>query len=242
VYGVGSLERLALLHVCVIGIGGVGAWAVEALARSGVGKITMIDNDDIALSNINRQLHALDSTLLKSKVEVMAARVLEINPDCQIVAIDDLIVSNNVDNYLRRGYDYVIDAIDNVRFKADIIYYCKRNKIPVITTGGAGGATDPTMIEVADLAKTWNDPLAAKVRARLRQHYGWTRNPKRRFSVECVFSTEQPLYPQEGGGVGTKKPGVKGLTLDCNMGYGSLAYVTGSFGLIAASRVINNYL
>ena len=240
IYGPRALAKLQDMQVCVVGIGGVGSWSAESLARSSVGSITLIDNDDIAMSNINRQIHALQSTIDRSKVEVMAERIQQINPTCECNAIDDLLVSNNLSKYIRDEFDYVIDAIDNVRFKADLIYFCKRNRIPVISTGGAGGSTDPTAIQVSDLSKTWNDPLAAKVRSRLRSQYGWTKNPKRRFGVECVFSTEQPLYPQADGTIGHAKPGVKGVSLDCTMGYGSAAYVTAAFGMIAASRVINN--
>lgn len=242
VYGPAAVEKLQSLRVCVVGIGGVGSWAAESLARTGVGQITLIDNDDISVSNINRQIHALDTTIGDAKVEVMAQRIRAINPGCDCRPVDDLLVGNNLARLISNDFDYVVDAIDNVRFKADLVYFCKRNRIPVITTGGAGGATDPLAIEVADLSKTWNDPLAAKVRSRLRSEYGWTKNPRRRFGVECVFSTEQPLYPQADGSIGHAKPGVKGVSLDCEMGYGSVVSVTATFGMIAASRVINNSL
>lgn len=239
VYGHTAVERFAGMSVCIVGIGGVGSWVAESLARSGVGKLVLIDNDDISKSNINRQIHALSDTIDLPKVDVMAERINKINPQCNCVAIDDLLVTNNLSKYLLNEYDFVVDAIDNVRFKADLIYYCKRNKIPVITTGGAGGAIDPTAVQVADLSKTWNDPLAAKVRSRLRAQYGWTNNPKRRFGVECVFSIEQPWYPQSDGTIGRQKPGVKGVRLDCDMGYGSVSTVTATFGMFVASRVIN---
>ncbi len=239
VYGDGILDYLRSIQVCIVGIGGVGSWAAEALARCGVGKLVIIDNDDVAVSNINRQIHALSETVGSSKVDLMAERIKSINPTCELRVIDDLLVYNNLSKYLLDSHDFVIDAIDSVRFKTDMIFYCKRNKIPIITTGGAGGMTDPSRIEICDLTRTWNDPLAAKVRSQLRSRYGWTRNPKRRFGVDCIFSSEQSLYPQADGNIGHQKPGVKGLSLDCLMGYGSLAYVTATFGMIAASRVIN---
>lgn len=242
VYGKPSAEVFRRLRICVIGIGGVGSWAAEALARNGIGHITLIDNDDIAPSNINRQIHTLTDTLGLQKVGVMAERIRQINPECDCRAIDDLIVTNNLQKHLDQDYDYVIDAIDSIRFKADIIYYCKRNRIPVVTTGGAGGITDPASIAVKDLTLTYNDPLAAKVRHRLRAHYGWSRNPKKRFGVECVYSTQQPVYPRADGSVGHEKPGIAGVTLDCNSGYGSSVVVTAAFGLVAASRVINKSL
>ena len=163
-YGINHADQIRQAHICIIGIGGVGSWAAEALARSGVGHITLIDHDDIAASNINRQIHSATSTLNQSKVVVMAERIADINPECQCHAIDDLITDANLQKYLLRDYDFVIDAIDSIKFKAAILYFCKRNKIPVITTGGAGGLIDPTKIDIIDLAKTWNDPLAAKVR------------------------------------------------------------------------------
>lgn len=245
-YGINKAQIIPTLHICIIGIGGVGSWAVEALARSGVGKITLIDHDDIALSNINRQIHTLNSTIDQSKVITMQQRVMEINPDCECHAIDDLLTDNNLTKYFpkdsRKKYDYVIDAIDSVKHKSALIYHCKRNKIPVITTGGAGGLINPTAIEICDLSKTYNDPLAATVRSQLRSQYNFTRNPQSRFGVECVFSTEQQLYPQADGNVGQEKPGSKGVSLDCNFGYGSSSCVTSVFGFAAAARAIEKSL
>lgn len=237
-YGTRGAEAIRNSHLCVVGIGGVGSWVVEALARSGVGAITFIDHDDIAASNTNRQLHTLVDTYERSKSEVMAERVRAINPECRVSAIDDLLTESNIEKYISLDFDYVIDAIDSIRHKAALIYYCKRNKIPVITTGGAGGITDPTRIELTDLSKTHNDPLAAKVRHRLRSDYGFSKNPQRRFGIDCVFSTEQHLYPKADGSVCQRKPGVKGATLDCNFGYGSATFVTATFGFVAVSRAL----
>ena len=241
-YGKTRAEHLPHLHICVIGIGGVGSWSAEALARSGIGQLTLMDYDDIALSNINRQIHTLESTVGFSKVEVMRHRIMEINPDCICHLIDDMLSENNLSKYLIKDYDYVIDAIDSVKQKSALIAYCKRNKIPLITTGGAGGLLDPTAVQLSDLSKTYNDPLAAKVRSRLRYHYNFSRNPKSRFGIECVFSTEQQLYPQANGSVGQQKPGSKGVSLDCNYGYGSSSCVTAVFGFTAAARAIEKCL
>lgn len=241
-YGEAAFARMPGLHLCVVGLGGVGSWAVEALARTGVGRLTLIDHDDISPSNVNRQLHSLSDTLERSKVEVMAERVRQINPWCRVEVVDDFLTSRNLWELLPLGYDYVIDAIDSIRFKADMIYFCKRNRIPLITTGGAGGLTDPTAIRIADLTRTWNDALAAKVRSRLRAEYGWTRNPSRRFGVECVFSTEQAVYPRADGTVCTAKPGIHGVHLDCEMGYGSSVAVTAGFGFAAAARALERAL
>lgn len=241
-YGIPQAAILKQAHFCVIGIGGVGSWAAEALARSGVGNITLIDHDDIAASNINRQIHSTTETLEQSKVEVMARRIQSINPECNCRPIDDFISETNLEKYLNHGYDYVIDAIDSIKFKSAMIYYCRRNKIPIITTGGAGGLIDPTAITLADLSKTYNDPLAAKVRSSLRSRYGFSKNGKRNFGVPCVFSTEQQRYPKADGSVCHAKPGIKGVNLDCNMGFGSSSCVTASFGMIAAAKAIEKLL
>jgi tRNA A37 threonylcarbamoyladenosine dehydratase len=242
VFGHDRAAVLATLRVCVVGIGGVGSWTVEALARTGVGHITMIDHDDVTAGNINRQLHALVDTVGKPKVSLMQDRVKRINPACEAVAEDDFLAIKNLEHYLGRDYDVVIDAIDSIRFKAAMIAFCRRRKLRIITTGGAGGRLDPTQVGIADLSKTWNDALAAKVRQRLRAEYGFTRNPSRRFGVDCVYSCEQPVYPTGEGSVTHAKPGVPGASLDCEQGYGSISWVTGTFGLMAASRAVQRAL
>jgi tRNA A37 threonylcarbamoyladenosine dehydratase len=241
-YGKEGFALIKKMHVCVVGIGGVGTWVVEALARSAVGKITLIDFDTIALSNMNRQVHTLSSTIEMKKCIATQERVKQINHLCEVTIIDDFITLENMADLLSRDYDYVVDAIDSIKFKAGLIYYCKRNKIPVITTGGAGGLTDPSVIEVVDLTKTYNDALAAKVRSTLRDQYNFTRNPKRRFGIDCVFSSQQQLYPKEDGTVGHEKPGIHGVSLDCSFGYGAASFVTGTFGFIAVSHIIKKFL
>ncbi|WP_294089962.1 tRNA cyclic N6-threonylcarbamoyladenosine(37) synthase TcdA [uncultured Actinobacillus sp.] len=240
--GIGRLytpEGLAILrrsHICVIGIGGVGSWAVEALARSGIGKITMIDMDDICVTNINRQIHAMSGTVAQLKTEAMKERIEKINPECQIEIIDDFITPENIPEYLNRGYDYVIDAIDSVRTKAALIAYCKRHKIKLITTGGAGGQTDPTQIQITDLSKTIQDPLASKVRSLLRKEYNFSQNPKRKFGVDCVFSTQPLIFPKMGDGCEIS------ATMNCANGFGAVTMVTATFGFFAVSRVIDKLL
>jgi tRNA A37 threonylcarbamoyladenosine dehydratase len=241
-YGSEAYALLKQLHIGVVGVGGVGSWTVEALARSAIGQITLIDYDEIAASNVNRQIHALTSTFDQKKIAVMAKRVHEINPECQVHAIDDFINMENMQSLLERGYDYVIDAIDSIKFKAAMINYCRRNKIPIIATGGAGGLSDPTMIKVDDLSRTYNDPLAAKVRRQLREQYGFARNSKRTFGVECVFSSQQQVYPKPDGSVSHEKPGIHGVSLDCRFGYGTSSTVTATFGFVAAARAINKIL
>lgn len=240
-YGDRAYALLPQLHLCVVGIGGVGSWAAEALARSGVGRITLIDFDVIALSNVNRQLPASTATVGDKKIAVMAERIEQINPRCNVRPIDDFITADNIAEYLNPAhhYDYVIDAIDSIKFKAAMIYHCKRNKIPIITTGGAGGLTDPTLIQIKDLSRTYNDALAAKVRSALRDRHNFPRNTDRYFGVECVFSTQQPVYPKADGSVSHEKPGVHGVHLDCRFGYGSISFVTAAFGFTAAGQAIN---
>ena len=243
-YGLDAAEIIKNLHICIIGLGGVGSWAVESLARTGVGKLTLIDYDTVSKSNINRQLPALDRTVNEKKSSVLITRISGINPNCTYHVIDDFLTVNNMAEYLspNHNYDYVIDAIDSIKFKAAMIYHCRRNKIPIITTGGAGGLTDPTTIQIKDLSRTVNDPLAAKVRSRLRNDYGFTRNTKRNFRVDCVFSTQQPVYPKPDGTTSHEKPGIHGISLDCTMGYGSASFVTATFGNIAAAKVIEKSL
>lgn len=241
-YGADGASLLPHLRMCVVGIGGVGSWAVEALARSGVGHITLLDHDDVTPSNINRQIHADYTTVGESKVDLMRDRVTRINPECDLDAVDDFLAETNLEEYLNREFDVIIDAIDSIRFKAAMIHYCKHNRIRIITTGGAGGRVDPLAVDVCDLSKTWNDALAAKVRSRLRSQYGFSKNPKSRFGVECVYSQEQPVYPDGSGSVSHRKPGVPGVRLDCEQGYGSAVFVTSTFGMVAAARAINSSL
>ncbi|XOV78437.1 MAG: tRNA cyclic N6-threonylcarbamoyladenosine(37) synthase TcdA [Aestuariibacter sp.] len=239
-YGQQQLAYFNQCHVAIVGIGGVGSWAAEAIARAGIGNITLIDLDDICVTNTNRQIHALHNSVGQNKVEVMAARLLQINPDCKVNAVLDFVTEKNVHTLLSKDMDYVIEATDSVKAKAAMLYFCKRNKIPVVTVGGAGGQIDPTQITVADLSKTKQDPLAAKLRSFLRRHYDFSVNPKRRFGIECVFSTEQLRYPTPDGEVCYQKNLSDGsVKLDCAGGFGASVNVTASFGFVAASRAIN---
>jgi len=228
-YGESGLACLQAAHVCVIGIGGVGSWAAEALARSAVGKLTLIDLDHVAESNINRQIHAADNTLGQAKIEAMAHRIASYAPDCRMTLIDDFLDEENV-GLLLPACDGVIDAIDNVRAKAALIAHCKRNKIALVTTGGAGGRVDPTRVQIDDLSRTIQDALASNVRAKLRKDYGFTRDPKKKFGVDCVFSPEQLKKP-----VNASCEVPQGLSC---AGYGSSVAVTSTFGMAAAARMI----
>ncbi|KIQ34837.1 MULTISPECIES: tRNA cyclic N6-threonylcarbamoyladenosine(37) synthase TcdA [Pseudomonas syringae group] len=239
-YGIEGLERLRAAHVAVVGIGGVGSWAAEALARSGVGEISLFDMDDVCVSNTNRQLHALDSTVGRPKVEVMAERIRSINPDCVVHAVADFVTRDTMAECITPELDFVIDCIDSVNAKAALISWCKRRKIQMVTTGGAGGQIDPTLIQIADLNRTFNDPLASKVRSTLRRDYGFSRTPNRHYSVPCVFSTEQLRYPKPDGSICLEKKFVgEGVKLDCAGGFGAVMMVTASFGMIAATRAVD---
>ncbi|MDH1540449.1 tRNA cyclic N6-threonylcarbamoyladenosine(37) synthase TcdA [Stutzerimonas stutzeri] len=239
-YGRLGLERLMAAHVAVVGIGGVGSWAAEALARSGVGEISLFDLDDVCITNTNRQIHALEGAVGKPKVDEMAARIRAINPACRVHAVPDFVTRDTMAEYITQDMDCVIDCIDSVLAKAALIAWCKRRKIQIIATGGAGGQIDPTQIQVADLNKTYNDPLAAKVRSTLRRDYGFSRTPGRSYSVPCVFSSEQLRYPRPDGGVCQSKSFVgEGVKLDCAGGFGAVTMVTASFGMAAAAKAVD---
>lgn len=234
-----GLERLRAAHVCVVGLGGVGSWAVEALARSGIGQLTLVDLDDVCISNVNRQLHALDGELGKPKVEVMARRVQAINPECKLHPLQSFFLKSNAAEILQTPFDAVLDAIDSVSLKAFLIASCRERNIPVVTTGAAGGRRDPTAIEVADLAACSHDRLLAQVRRLLRRRHGFPRGGKA-FKIEAVVSREQVVYPKQDGSVccGREEVDASDLRLDCNSGFGTASFVTGAFGLVAASRVV----
>ncbi|WP_313953380.1 tRNA cyclic N6-threonylcarbamoyladenosine(37) synthase TcdA [Accumulibacter sp.] len=233
-YGTAALRRFQQAHVAVVGIGGVGSWAAEGLARSAIGRITLIDLDMIAESNVNRQVHALDGEFGKAKVSAMAQRIHAINPSCSVTEIEDFVSPDNVDTLLDRPFDYVIDAIDQVRTKAAMIAWSSRCAIPLITAGGAGGQIDPTRIQIGDLALSIQDPLLAKVRSLLRKDYGFTREPKKKFGIPAVFSSEPLRYP-DSAAICAAPSRLDGL--NC-AGFGSSVCVTAVFGLLAAGEVL----
>ncbi len=198
-YGDTGLAKLQAAHVVVIGIGGVGSWAAEALARNAVGSITLIDLDNIAESNINRQIHALDGELGKAKVTSMHERILAINPHCIVREIEDFVTSSNIAKMLDFNCDAILDCIDDAHAKVSLADFCKRTKTMLITTGGAGGRLDATKIKVADLADVTGDKLLAKVRNLLRRdfHFPKASNSKKsaKFGIQAVYSDEQVIKP-----------------------------------------------
>ncbi|MEJ2321433.1 MAG: tRNA threonylcarbamoyladenosine dehydratase [Gammaproteobacteria bacterium] len=237
-YGARGLERFRRARVCVIGLGGVGSWVAEALARSGIGSLTLIDMDHVAVSNMNRQLVALESTLGKAKARVLEERILEINPAADVHAIEEFVTRDAHLDLLDSGYDMVVDCIDTFRDKAAIIARCRRSKVPVVTVGGTGGKTDPSALCIRDLSRTEKDALLSRVRKELRQQYGFPRNIKRRFSVPAVFSTEQVRQPPPDEGQACEDPGgVRHSHLYCG-GLGSVTHVTATAGFYAVSKVL----
>lgn len=244
-YGAGSLDILRGLHIAVVGIGGVGSWAAEALARAGIGNITLMDLDDICVSNTNRQIHATTENFGRLKVEVMAERLKSINPDIQVHADADFVTASNVAEKMSKDFHFVLEATDSVKHKVAMIVYCKRNKIPIYVVGGAGGQTDPTRIQYADMTRAEQDPLLALVRKKLRQNHGYTSNLKRRFSIECVYSDEPLMFPQPDGSVCSARPQAgaeSSVRLDCSAGIGAATHVTACFGFVASSRIIKKCL
>lgn len=240
IYGTQALENFLQAHICVVGVGGVGSWAVEALARSGIGEITLIDLDNVAESNINRQLPALDSTLGMAKIEVLRQRINDINPSCKVNLIEDFVELDNIELMMCSKFDFVIDGIDNFRIKSAMIAYCKRHKIRIITLGGAGGQRDPSKIRITDLARSLHDPLLSRVRKQLRQEYGFSRNPKRRFDIQAVWSEEQMVFPSMDGGTSSQRPPeARSNGLSCAGGIGSIMTVTATFAQFAVSHVLD---
>ncbi|MBL8430275.1 MAG: tRNA threonylcarbamoyladenosine dehydratase [Dechloromonas sp.] len=233
-YGVDGAKRLREANVCIVGIGGVGSWTAEALARTGVGKIAVVDLDMVAESNTNRQIQALGDIYGRAKVDAIAERIHAINPDCEVCCIEDFVSPDNVSVILGNNYSVVIDAIDQVRAKVAMIAFCSRSMTPIVVAGAAGGQLDPTQVRVSDLSQTVQDPLLSKVRATLRREHGFPRDMKKKFNVSAVFSTEQLRYPVNDKSCTTDR-GASGL--NC-AGFGSSICVTSVFGMIAAAQAI----
>ena len=244
-YGTGTVQRLQARHVCVIGLGGVGSWAVEALARSGVGRLTLVDADEVCLSNTNRQLHALDGQFGRGKAEVLAERCRAINPALQVHVLAQFLLPSNLTEVLDRGYDLVVDACDSFRSKVELIAWCRRRKSPVVVVGSAGGRTDPTQVRVRDLSRTEHDALLALVRKKLRSEFNFPKNKDRYFGVPAIYSLENVRYPQADGSVCGTRPALgpdAALKLDCGAGLGAATHVTGAFAFAMAGKAIEKLL
>ncbi|MCZ2496783.1 tRNA threonylcarbamoyladenosine dehydratase [Xylophilus sp. Kf1] len=235
-FGVGPAARLRDACVVVVGIGGVGSWAAEALARSGVGRLVLVDLDHVAESNVNRQIHALTATVGQAKVLAMQERIAQINPDCRVDAIDEFVDAENWPTLLPAGADAVIDACDDARAKMVMALWAlqarrQKSRVEFVTVGAAGGKRRAQAVEVADLSQTTHDPLLAQLRYRLRKEHGAARDGKT-IGITCVFSREAVAPPDascaiEGDG-----------SLNCQ-GFGSMVSVTATFGMVAAGHVID---
>ena len=240
-YGAGTVARLAATHVAVVGLGGVGSWAAEALVRSGVGRITLVDADDLCVSNTNRQLHALEGEYGRNKAEVLAERFRRINPALDVRAVADFVTPANLAERLEGGFDLVLDAFDSFRAKVDTIAFCRRRKQPIVVVGSAGGRIDPTLVRVRDLSRTEHDALLALVRKKLRAEFNFPKNKDRYFGVPAVYSLENVRYPQPDGSVCGLRPSLDpdaALKLDCGTGLGAATHVTGTFAFAAAGKAI----
>ncbi|MCC5805887.1 MAG: tRNA threonylcarbamoyladenosine dehydratase [Opitutales bacterium] len=238
-YGEAGAARLAAARAAVIGLGGVGSWAAEALARTGIGSLTLVDLDDICESNINRQIHALDDTVGRTKTGVMRERIAAISPDCAVDSHEAFFTRTNGAAFLDEGFDAIVDAIDSVPHKAFLVAECRRRNIPLVCAGGAGGKRRPEDVRVEDLGRAYNDPLLARLRKILRREYGFPKAERARFRVACVFSPELPVDPRQAASGCAPGPADGSMKLDCATGYGAAAFVTGTFGFLAAGWVAN---
>jgi len=242
-YGSPALEALASAHFVVVGLGGVGTWAAEALARSGVGTLTLIELDEVCTTNTNRQIHALTGNVGQSKNALMAQRIKCINPDIQLHCIEDFLTKSNIETYISEQHHIVVDAIDSVHVKAALAAFCSRRKIRLICCGSSGGKIDPSQVTVADLGCTQADPLLAKMRNLLHHSHNFARNKNRRYRIDAVYSAEPMLYPKPDGSVCNSKAVLQeGVKLDCAGGFGSATMVTGTFGFVCAAKAIERYL
>ena len=229
-YGLKKFKKFQSSHVCIIGIGGVGSWVAESMARNGLGEITLIDMDHISESNINRQIHALNSSLGQSKVEAMRLRILDINPNCKIHCHDFFLEEDNIPDLISKRFDFVIDAIDQTKIKTLLAEYCLDHSIPFIMTGGAGGKVKPELIKIDMLTKTFGDPLLSKIRQYFNKKQKIT---KVKLKIPTVFSSETSIKPEKTN----SKEALNGLSC---AGYGSSVNVTGAFAFLATSYVLSN--
>ena len=243
-YGQAALERFLSARVAVIGVGGVGSWAVEALARSGIGHLTLVDLDEICVTNVNRQLHAMDGQIGRQKTQAMADRVMAIHPGCETRIVPKFFNEKSAAEILDAGFDAVIDAIDYARHKSLLVAECHRRGIYAVTCGGAGGRRDPTRIRVTDLAYSGMDPLLLQLRRGLRNDFGFPKNTRGKepvlFGIDAVYSDEAPYYAQCDGTVSKTKPEEISLRLNCASGFGTATHLIACFGLIAAGRVLEH--
>lgn len=231
-YGEDKLKLFMRSSVMVVGLGGVGSWAVESLARTGVGKLILVDLDDICVSNINRQIHATTKNLGKLKALELKERIRLINPSAEVIVVEDFFSAQNADDILALACDYIIDAIDSVKSKALLVAKAREKNIPIIVTGGTAGKKDPSQIRFSDLNRSYNCKLLMQVRKRLKKEYGFTRFEKKKFHIPCLFSPEEQIMPLKSYDGSTKT--------NCQNGIGSVVHVTASFGFMAAAKALEH--
>ena len=234
-YGDADYLRLRAARFAVVGLGGVGSWVVEALARSGVASLTLIDFDQVSESNINRQIQALGSTVGMAKGEALRQRIADIHPGCEVRVVDEFVDEENWPGLLPAEVDGLVDACDQIRAKAKLAGWAREQGLSFVTVGAAGGKRQPHLLAIEDLAQTTHDPLLASLRQRLRKQYGAPRTGK--MGVSCVFSREPVHLPVQAEGEACDVDG----SLNCH-GYGSSVAVTASFGMAAAAELIKSFL
>ncbi len=238
--GRAGLERLHAAHVAVVGVGGVGSWTVEGLARSGVGALTLIDLDDVCVTNVNRQLPALDGQIGRPKATVLAERIRLINPECRVETALEFFTEGTAARLLAARFDFVVDAVDLMSHKALVIAGSRARGIPVLTVGAAGGRCDATRICAGDIGEA-SDELLRQVRKKLRRDHGFSSGAHKgitRMGVRCVWSSEPPVFPRADGTCAAEPEPGENLKLDCESGLGAAVFVTGAFGLAAAGEVV----
>lgn len=238
-YGQEALQKFQQSHIVVVGIGGVGSWVAESLARSGVGELSLVDLDDICLTNTNRQIHALTGSVGKPKISVMANRLKKINPDIVVNEVAMFYNETSSGTFFSSSYSVIVDAIDSVRQKAHLLATARAKNIPIVTVGGAGGRIDASCIKIADLSVTRGDRLLMLTRKKLRQQYRFPRAGKGKFRIPCVYSDELPRYPWSDGTVcNTREEDTPG-GLNCEAGLGSATHITASMGFFAAGLALD---
>ena len=239
-YGMTPAEKLASARVAVVGIGGVGSWAAEALARSGVGNIILMDMDDLCITNTNRQIHALQGQYGRLKTEAMAERLRLINPAVQVEEVFAFYSGSKPERLFDTKPDVVIDAIDSMRPKTHLIAECRKRGVAVVTCGGAGGRIDASKISVADLSRTSGDNMLSQLRKNLRKEYDFPMHDKcPEIGIRCVYSPERPRFPKCDGSVSTEREAGQRGGIGCASGFGSATHVTGTFGFMMAGEALH---
>lgn len=236
-FGIKGLEKIQTAHILIVGIGGVGSWVAESLARTGIGSMTLVDLDDVCVTNINRQVHAVTSTVGSFKVDVMKSRIHEIHPTCNVLTKQCYFSPKNLENIFDTKYDFVIDACDDFTNKCFLIDHCRKNNIPLVVMGGAGGKLDPSQIRITDMSTSANDRLLARLRKKLRQDFNFPGENEGPFGVWAIWSHERAVYPTSDGCLTYKPPGMA-KNMDCEEGFGSASFVTGAFAFAATSLVL----